>query len=244
MAFLARLQFSSLTNGPLNNRMRLLLVEDEPSLARHLARGLAEAGYATDVAHTCASAHELVEGVEYDLVLLDQLLPDGHGVFLLREWRANDLGFPVLILTARDSTEEKVRGLDAGADDYLTKPFDFDELLARVRTLLRRSTAPPLSELTIGNLTVKRSARSASRGGKRLNLTPKEFELLEYFALHAGTVLSRERIGEHVWDHTYDARTNTIDVIVSRLRRKLEADGDPRLIHTEAGVGYLLREED
>lgn len=221
--------------------MRLLLVEDEAALARHLRRGLTEEGYATDVAADCRQAQALLEETDYDLVVLDLMLPDCPGLDLLRLWRRQGVEASVLILTARDGVEDKVQGLDGGADDYLTKPFDFEELLARIRSLLRRTTAPPMDVLEVEDLKLDRTGHCASRDGVPLELTPKEFALLEYFMLHRGAVLDRTRIAEHVWDHGYEARTNTIDVIVSRLRRKLEEGRRGRLIYTVTGVGYVLR---
>jgi DNA-binding response OmpR family regulator len=222
--------------------MRLLLVEDERRLADRLARGLREEGFAVDCAASVAEARESVAATAYDLVLLDLGLPDGCGTDLLRQWRRDGFDAPVLILTARDLVEEKVAGLDAGADDYLTKPFAFEEVLARVRALLRRRTAPPRSVLAFDDLTLDRDARRAEKRGEPLDLTPKEFALLEYFMLHPEVVLSRSRIAEHVWDEAYEARSNTIDVILARLRRKIES-GERRLIHAVPGVGYVLRNE-
>jgi DNA-binding response OmpR family regulator len=222
--------------------MRLLLIEDERRLADRLARGLREEGFSVDCTPTRAAARERAADTEYDLVLLDLGLPDGSGIELLREWRNEGFTAPVLILTARDLVEEKVEGLNAGADDYLTKPFAFEEVLARVRALLRRRAAPPRSVLAFGGLTLDRDGRRAEKHGEPLDLTPRELSLLEYFMLHPGVVLSRSRIAEHVWDEAYEARSNTIDVIVARLRRKIEDEGG-RLIHSVPGVGYVLREE-
>lgn len=220
--------------------VRLLLVEDERRLAERLARGLREEGFAVDCAVTCKAGYERAAYTEYDLVLLDLGLPDGSGIELLRRWRREGVQTPVLILTARDLVEEKVEGLNAGADDYLTKPFAFEEVLARVRALLRRRAAPPRSLLEIGRLQLDREGRQALKDGQPLDLTPKELALLEYFMLHPGVALSRGRIAEHVWDETYEARSNTIDVIVARLRRKIE--DEERLIHAVPGVGYVLRQ--
>ena len=194
-----------------------------------------------DTAATTALARERVVETDYDLVLLDLKLPDGSGLELLAEWRADGFAAPILVLTARDLLVDKVKGLDAGADDYLTKPFSFEELLARIRALLRRRTAPPQDVIEIGNLRIDRTGHRAERAGTSVELTAKEFALLELLALHAGHVLSRSAIAEHVWDAAYDAQSNVIDVIVARLRRKLGARSDDRLIHTVAGVGYVLR---
>ena len=221
--------------------MRLLLVEDERRLAARLAAGLREEGFAVDTAGSLREAARLASDAEYDLVLLDWMLPDGSGVDLLGRWRREGLATPVLMLTARDLVADKVAGLEAGADDYLTKPFVFAELLARVRALLRRRQEAPRRLLELDDLRLDREGRVAARAGRALDLSPKEFALLEYLLLHAGVVLSRDRIAEHVWDAAYEARSNTIDVIVARLRRKLEQDGGRRLIHAEPGVGYVAR---
>lgn len=224
--------------------MRLLVVEDERRLAERVARGLREEGFAVDVAGDLATARDRAIESEYDLALLDLVLPDGSGLELLAEWRDEGRTTPVLVLTAQDRLEHKVAGLDAGADDYLTKPFEFDELLARVRALLRRRAAPPRPVLELADLRLDRAARTAERGGARLELTPKEYALLEYLLLHAGAAVSREAIAEHVWDAGYEAKSNVIDVIVGRLRRKLEQAGGTKLLHTVAGVGWTMRDSE
>lgn len=220
--------------------MRLLLVEDERRLAERLARGLREEGFAVDCAASCAEAREAVAATPYDLILLDLGLPDCSGSDLLRAWRGEGFDAPILILTARDLVEEKVDGLNAGADDYLTKPFAFAEVLARVNALLRRRSAPPRSVLAYADLALDRAGRQATRAGEPLDLTPKELALLEYFMLHPEVVLSRGQIAEHVWDEAYEAKSNTIDVILARLRHKIES-GEGRLIHNVPGVGFVLR---
>ena len=221
--------------------MRLLIVEDERRLAERAAQGLREEGFAVDCAATLGAARERAIENEYDLVILDLGLPDGSGLDLLREWRADGTAVPVLALTAYDRLEDKVLGLDAGADDYLTKPFEFAELLARIRALLRRRSSPPRNVLTLDDLELDRNARTAARGNRKMSLTGKEFALLEFFLLQPGVALSRETIAEHVWDASYEARSNVIDVIVGRLRRKLESAGEPRLLHAVPGVGWALR---
>jgi two-component system copper resistance phosphate regulon response regulator CusR len=221
--------------------MRLLLVEDEALLARRLRKGLQEEAYAVDLAATAAAARDLVQGTTYDLIILDLMLPDGSGLDLLAEWREEGVATPVLILTARDGLEDKLSGFEAGADDYLTKPFAFEELLARAHSLLRRRQAPPAEILTFADVRLDRARREVRRGGRSLHLTPKEFALLEYMMLHAGRVLDRLNLAEHVWDSGYDGRSNVIEVIVGRLRRKLEEEGEPQILHTVKGVGYVLR---
>jgi DNA-binding response OmpR family regulator len=224
--------------------MRLLVVEDEKSLARHLVRGLREESYSVDLASTGAEANRLVVEAEYDLVILDLMLPDASGLDLLNTWRRDGLEAPVLVLTARDAVEDKVHGLDAGADDYLTKPFAFEELLARTRSLLRRRLPPQPDTLEQYGVALDRAQHLAWRNGRKLDLTPREFALLEFFLHHPGVVLDRERIADSVWDRGYEARTNVIEVILARLRRKLEAEGEPRLIQTVIGAGYALRPPD
>src|SRR5215468_10617926 len=224
-----------------NRRVRLLVIEDEHRLAQRLARGLREEGFAVDTAFTTMEARDRVIDAAYDLILLDLRLPDGSGLDLLVEWRGEGLTAPVLLLTAKDLLEDKVRGLDAGADDYLTKPFYLEELLARVRALLRRRTAMPRDVLEIDDLRLDRTAHRVDRAGRTLTLTAKEFALLEFLMLHAGQALSRSTIAEHVWDAGYDAQSNVIDVIMGRLRRKIDEGREARLIQTVQGVGYVLQ---
>ena len=219
----------------------MLVVEDEPAVADILVRRLRQASYAVDAAGTCGEAVDLAVENEYDLVVLDVGLPDGSGVDLLEHWRREGFDSPTLILTAQRSIRDKVRGLDAGADDYLTKPFDFQELLARLRCLLRRRGTELAAILRFADVVLDRGSLSASRGSAALDLTAKEFALLEYFLLHSERIRSRAQIAEHVWDDSYKARSNVIDVVTGRLRRKLEAAGDDRLIHTVKGLGYVLR---
>ena len=221
--------------------MRLLLVEDEALLGRRLRKGLQEEAFAVDLAMTAAEARDLVLENPYDLIVLDLMLPDGSGIGLLTEWREEGIETPVLILTARDRLDDKLKGFEAGADDYLTKPFAFEELLARAHSLLRRRQAPPAEVITFADVRLDRGRREVRRDGRLLQLTPKEFALLEYLMLHPGRVLDRTTLAEHVWDSGYDARSNVIEVIVGRLRRKLEEGGEPPLLQTVKGVGYALR---
>lgn len=222
----------------------MLLVEDEPLLARRLLRGLQEEAYAVDLASSGHEARERVEETPYDLIILDLMLPDASGLDLLARWRREEVEVPVLILTARDRLEDKLRGFEAGSDDYLTKPFAFEELLARVKSLLRRRAAPLSEILTFADLRLDRSRRQAERAGQPLPLTARELALLEYLMLHPGRPLDRATIAEHVWDADYEARSNVIDVIVGRLRRKLEAGAASQLLHTVKGIGYILRAPD
>lgn len=222
--------------------MRLLLVEDEPLLGKRLKSGLQEESFAVDLARTGAQANRLAEEAEYDLIILDLMLPDASGLELLERWREDDVESPVLVLTARDDLESKLRGFDVGADDYLTKPFEYDELLARIRSLLRRCDSPPAELLVCGDLALDRSRRMVTRGGREVRLTAKEFALLEYLMLGPGVVRKRLDISEHVWDRGYEGRSNVIDVMIGRLRAKTEQWGSPRLIHTLKGVGFVLRE--
>ncbi len=217
--------------------MRLLLIEDEPALARALSTGLSEEGYAVDVAPTLAEAELLAFEVDYDILVLDLMLPDGSGLDLLRRLRRASKAVPVLALTARDQLEDKVLGLDAGADDYLTKPFAFEELMARLRSLIRRRSKPVEEILEIGDIRLDRTRRVLFRAGQAIEVTTREFSLLEYLMLHAGMPLTRGQIAEHVWDLGFEARSNTIDVLVGRLRSKL-APSAP--IRTLIGVGYVF----
>lgn len=220
--------------------MRLLAVEPEPMLAQQLRRGLQKEAYAVDVARTAREAQGRIEGTEYDLVILDKTLPDGLGTDLVVRWRSNGFTAPVLILTGQDRLEDKLLSFRAGADDYLTKPFVLAELLVRVQNLLRRCVAPPMDLLCIGDLKLDRSYRTVRRAGHLVHLTAKEFALLEYLMLHANRPLNRLRIAEHVWDEAFDARSNVIDVVVGRLRRKLNRGDAPLPLHTIKGIGYML----
>ena len=219
--------------------IRILVVEDEAKIADFLVRGLREEGYAVDHAADGGLAWGALRSGGWDLVLLDWWLPGEDGLALLQRFRRLDRQTPVLFLTARDAVEDRVRGLDAGADDYLAKPFAFAELLARIRALVRRRDAAEGTTMEYRDVRVDLAAQRADRGGQALTLTAKEYALLVFFLRHAGQVLSRTRIYEHVWDERYDGQSNTLEVHVKELRRKLEAHG-PRLIHTLRGRGYLL----
>ena len=219
----------------------LLIVEDEPKLAANLKRGLGEAGFAVDVVRNAEAARTALERNGYDLMLLDLRLPDRDGLEFLADVRAAGAALGVLILTARDSTDERVRGLDAGGDDYLTKPFAFSELLARVRALLRRRSAAAERVLEADDIAIDTSRRTASRGGRALDLSPKELMVLEYLVRHAGLTVTRDMIGEAVWGKDYNAMSNIVEVFINRLRQKIELVNRPPLIVTVRGAGYLLR---
>lgn len=221
--------------------MRILLVEDEPQAARMLAKGLREQTYAVDVAADGREVLELVSISDYDAVILDLMLPHVDGIEVCRRMRSMGSQIPVLMLTARDSVEARITGLDSGADDYLTKPFDVGELYARLRALIRRGVRPPLPvRLTAGPLEVDTRSRTVSCRGQAVSLTKREYGLLEYLVRRAGEVVGRADISEHVWDGSYDPMSNVIDVLIQRLRRKIEVPGQPSIIQTRRGEGYLL----
>ena len=220
--------------------MRILLVEDEPSAAMMLAKGLREEAYAVDVAGDGEKALDQAYVNDYDLIILDVMLPRKDGFAVCRELRAAGYAMPVLMLTARDAVEDKVEGLDSGADDYLSKPFEFEELLARVRALLRRKPALYRDVLVVADLSVDTLARRVSRGGRELDLTAKEFALLEYLVRRAGEVVGRADISEHVWDQSYDPFSKVIEVFIQRLRRKIDEGHAVKLIRTRRGEGYVL----
>lgn len=222
--------------------MRLLVVEDEPQLLDSLLRGLRSAGHAVDGASTIGLAFDKLGRDPYDGVVLDLNLPDGSGLDLARRLREDGANLMILALTAYDSIADRVAGLDAGADDYLVKPFALDELLARLRALERRHTSVRPSAIAVDDLIIDPAARTASRGGHPLELTTTEFSLLEFLAKHAGQVVGRATISAHVWDENYDPLSNIIDVYIARLRRKLDTGGAP-LLHTIRGAGYVLRIE-
>lgn len=221
--------------------MRILVVEDNPKMASVIRQSLTESTYAVDVASTGHDGEHMAATEPYDLVILDVMLPDQDGIQTCKNLRRRGIKSPVLMLTALSTTGDKVKGLDAGADDYLTKPFEVDELLARVRALLRRGEAQESSRLEFADIEVDLLTRTATRAGRKITLTAKEFALLEYFMRNPNRVLTRTSIGEHVWDMNFDSDSNVIDVYVSMLRRKLDHGFDQRLIHTVIGTGYSLR---
>lgn len=223
--------------------MRILVVEDEKKVARFIQQGLEEEHYAVDAAQDGESGAQMAETQTYDLIILDVMLPGMDGVEVTRRLRASGVLTPILMLTAKTTTEDKVAGLDSGADDYLTKPFAFAELLARVRSLLRRGSMEKSAILTIADLELDTITHKARRGSRIIDLTAKEYALLEYFLRNKDRVLSRTIISEHIWDYNFDTGTNLIDVYVSHLRNKIDSGFEKKLIHTVRGVGYVMREE-
>lgn len=219
--------------------MRILVVEDETRIADFIRRGLESAGYTVDVAPDGGKAFELVHEVEHDLIILDLMLPDMDGFKLLERLRNRKSSCAVLILSARDAVDDRVKGLELGADDYLVKPFAFVELLARVRALLRRGQPTP-EKLQVGDLMLDCIRRKVSRGGENIELAPKEFSILEYLMRNRGRPLSRTMIVEHVWDVEYDGLTNIVDVYIRHLRSKIDDRWPVKMIQTVRGVGYML----
>ena len=220
--------------------MRLLLVEDDARIARFVAKGLREQAYAVDVAATGDDALYQAAVNTYDLVILDVMIPGRDGFAVCRELRKSGQRMPILMLTARDAVEDRIAGLDHGADDYLTKPFEFRELLARLRALLRRSGELRPAKITVRDLVLDTGAQSATRAGRSVTLTAKEYALLEYLARNAGRVVGRAEIAEHVWDETFDPFSNLIEVYINRVRRKIDADSPKPLLQTRRGAGYVL----
>jgi two-component system copper resistance phosphate regulon response regulator CusR len=219
--------------------MRILVVEDEKRIADFLSRGLASGGYAVDVAGDGATALEMVHATEYDLIILDLGLPDMDGIAVLKKIRTRKTSPPVLILSARDAVDDRVKGLENGADDYLVKPFAYVELLARVRVLLRRGQPTP-ERLQVGDLSLDCIRRKVTRSGENIELAPKEFSILEYLMRNRGRPLSRTMIVEHVWDMDYDGLTNIVDVYIRHLRSKIDEKWPDKMIQTVRGIGYML----
>ena len=220
--------------------MRILVVEDEQVIAAFVVQGLTEAGYAVDLAADAAECLHWAAIAEYDVIVLDVMLPDQDGLALCAELRQRGLRIPVLMVTARDAVDDRVAGLDSGADDYLIKPFAFAELLARIRALLRREPAFKGTVLQVADLELDTAHRTVRRGDRRITLTSKEYSLLEYLMRHPNQILTRSTIAEHVWNYDFDNLTNLIDVHIFALRRKLDDAHDLKLLHTVRGVGYRL----
>jgi heavy metal response regulator len=224
--------------------MKILVVEDEKKVSSFIKRGLEEEKYEVDAAFDGEEGLAMAMSGQYDLVILDWMLPKRDGIGVLKDLRRDKSGLPVLMLTAKDSVEDIVSGLDAGSDDYLTKPFAFAELLARVRALVRRSELDRGAEITFADLRLDPVTHKVWRGEREIELTAKEYALLEYFMRNPNQVLTRTMIADHVWDYTFDSFTNIIDVYVNYLRKKIDRAAPKKLIHTVRGVGYILKEEE
>ncbi len=222
--------------------MRILIVEDQQKMASFIKKGLQAQGYIADVSETGMGAESMVIENEYDLIILDVNLPDQNGMDTARHLRQDGQRMPILMLTALSTTKDKIHGLDSGADDYLTKPFDFDELLARVRALLRRNNKAESSKLRYGDIELDLIQRRVLRNNIEVNLTAKEFSLLEYFMRNPGRPITRIEISEHVWDVNFDTNTNIIDVYINMLRKKIDTPFDKKMIHTMVGYGYILKD--
>ena len=223
--------------------MRALVVEDDPAIAFFVTKGLAESSYAVDVATNGHEGLRLGSAEPYDVIILDIMLPGRDGFSILRELREREVRTPVICLTARDAVDDRITGLNAGADDYLPKPFSFAELLARMHAVLRRSEGLSTKPIVVGDMTIDLLRRNVTRAGRRLDLTPREFAMLEYLGRNAGHVLTRTMLLEHIWDLHQDPLTNVVDVHVNRLRRKIDQGFNRPLLHTVRGVGYVLRDD-
>jgi heavy metal response regulator len=222
--------------------MRILVVEDEKKIANFIKRGLKEEGYSVDLAADGEEGHYLASTNDYDLIILDLMIPKMDGLSVCRKLRQEKVKSPILMVTAKDTVKDKVIGLDSGANDYLTKPFSFAELLARVRALLRRTENSETTKLSVADLTLDLLSHKVSRAGAAIEVTAKEFALLEYLMRNAGTVITRTMIAEHVWDINFDTDTNVIDVYINYLRRKIDGGRKAKLIQTIRGRGYVIKE--
>jgi DNA-binding response OmpR family regulator len=223
--------------------LRILVIEDEDKLLKVIAKRLKEEGYAIDMARNGKEGQALAESVKYDCIILDLILPGLDGLNLLHNLRLKNITIPVLILTAKDSTDDKIKGLDLGADDYLTKPFSFGELSARVRALIRRKSSRKETDLTVGDLQLNLLDHTARRGKKNIELTNKEYLILEYLIRNRGRVLTKSQIAEHVWNLDFEYNTNIIEVYIRFLRRKIDDGYQNKLIHTLRGSGYMLKDK-
>lgn len=224
--------------------MRILIVEDEEKLARYLKKGLEESSYAVDLALNGTDGLHLATHETYNLIILDIMLPEYDGLTILKRVRSAEIHTPVIFLTAKDSIEDKVNGLNIGADDYIVKPFSFHELLARVRVCLRRGSHKTSLQLKLADLTLDPMTRKVFRGGKKIEMSPIEFSLLEYLMNNAGQLVTRTMISEHVWDSNFESFSNVVDVHIAKLRNKIDKGFDIKLIHTKRGAGYVLEEQD
>lgn len=224
--------------------MKILVVEDEPFLNKIIAKRLKIEAYSVDSAFNGREALEYIEAADYDLLIVDIMMPEMDGLTLVKTLRTKGSRVPVLFLTARDSVQDKVTGLDSGGDDYLVKPFEFEELLARIRSLLRRSNPqqPASTKLELADLCLDTRTHQVTRKGQEIALTPKEYSVLDYLLRNTGTVLSREQILEHAWDFSYEGGSNMVDVYIKTLRKKIDRDFEPKLLHTVRGTGYVLKE--
>ena len=221
--------------------MRILVAEDERSLNRVITKQLSAAGYSVDSSFDGEEAYDFLSSADYDAAVLDIMMPKTDGIALVKKIRNEGNHIPVLFLTARDSVDDRVNGLDSGADDYLIKPFALEELLARIRVMVRKNSSHKTSVIKIDDLTVNTANRSVSRAGKPIILSAKEYELLRYLAINSGIVLSREKIENHIWNFDYEGGTNVVDVYIRYLRKKLDDGFDRKLIHTVRGAGYMLK---
>ena len=224
--------------------MRVLVVEDAKDMNRLIVKTLTRAGYSVDGCYNGEEALDFLAGAEYDAILLDVMMPKMDGYALLEKLRSQGMDTPVLFLTARDAISDRVKGLDLGADDYLVKPFDFEELLARIRAMTRKKAGKKSNVFTLGDLQVDAQSHTVTRGGQEINLLPKEFTILEYMIRNQGTVLSREQLENQIWNYERSGSSNNIDVYISKLRKKIDGDGQSRLLHTIRGVGWVLRAEE
>jgi DNA-binding response OmpR family regulator len=224
--------------------LRLLVVEDEPSLLSIITKRLKEEGYGVDSAKDGREGENYISSAEYDCIILDIMIPFQDGLTLLRKIRARNISAPVLLLTAKDSIDDRVTGLDSGADDYLVKPFSFDELLARVRAMLRRHKDKKNTILSVGDLEMDTITREVQRGGKAIELTSKEYSILEYFLRNKNRVLTKSQIAEHVWNYDFEYNSNIVEVYVRYLRRKMDEEFENKLIHTIRGGGYVIKDRE
>ena len=223
--------------------MKILVVEDEKKVASFIKKGLEEEYYTVDVAHDGKEGLKLAFNEEYDLMIFDIMLPLRDGISLVKDIRSEKINIPILLLTAKDTVEDKVRGLDSGADDYLTKPFAFEELLARIRALLRRNEGRKSLQLSAGDLVLDTQSHKISRSVVEITLTPKEYSILEYLLRNKNRVVSRTLLSEHVYDYHFDSDTNVIDVYINKLRNKIDKQFATPLLHTIRGVGYIIKDE-